>query len=246
VSDGFGVSVALNDAGTVLAVGASAWEGAADNQGGVYIYDWSGSAWVQRGSVLTASDAAVSDGFGASVALNDAGTVLAVGANVWEGAAADQGGVYIYDWSGSAWVQRGSVLTASDFAESDRFGRSVALNAAGTVLAVGAHFWEGTADNQGGVYIYDDGVPLAPPVTYTVAGVVRDRFNALCARDVRVYRRSNGELVAQQVSNATTGAFNITVPDVGPFYVTCLGEPVDVNGGSNAKVFDFIVPMTVS
>jgi hypothetical protein len=65
----------------------------------VYIYDWSGSAWVQRGSVLTASDAAVYDEFGISVALNDAGTVLAVGATRWEGTATDQGGVYIYDYA---------------------------------------------------------------------------------------------------------------------------------------------------
>ncbi len=154
-SDHFGSSLALSGDGTILAVGARDWEGANSNQGGVYLYDWSGSAWVQRGSVLTASDAAASDGFGASVALSTDGLVLAVGARTWEGAAADQGGVYIYDWSGSAWVQRGSVLEAGDAEASDNFGSGVALSGDGNELAVGARGWDGTGSAQGGVYIFD-------------------------------------------------------------------------------------------
>ncbi len=154
-TDWFGVSVALDSTGTIMAVGATQWEGGIANQGGVYIYDWSGSAWVQRGAVLTASDAASSDGYGIDVALNGDGTILAVGAFLWEGGASNQGGVYIYDWSGSAWVQRGSVLTASDAAADDRFGMSVALSDDGLVLAVGAYLWEGPKADQGGVYIYD-------------------------------------------------------------------------------------------
>ena len=54
---------------------------------------------LQRGSVLTASDAAASDYFGRSVSLSSDGLILAVGAYSWEGANTDQGGVYIYDWS---------------------------------------------------------------------------------------------------------------------------------------------------
>ena len=113
--------------------------------------------WVQRGSVLTASDAGANDRFGRSVALSADGAVLAVGALLWDGAAgSDQGGVYLYDWSGSAWVQRGSVLTASDAEANDNFGTSVALSADGSALAVGAFLWDGAAgSNQGGVYLYD-------------------------------------------------------------------------------------------
>jgi hypothetical protein len=136
--------------GTVLAVGAHQWEGAATNQGGVYIYDWSGSAWVWRGSVLTAGGAANS--FGVRASLSSNGLVLAVGS---DGLNSIRGGVYIYDWSGSAWVQRGSVLTASDAAANDYFGNNVSLSSDGTILAVGAKEWEGTNTNQGGVYIYD-------------------------------------------------------------------------------------------
>jgi hypothetical protein len=150
-NDQFGVSCALSDDGTVLAVGADYWE----SEGAIYIYDWSGSAWVQRGSVLTASDAGAVDGFGRSCALSDDGTVLTVGANAWDGTYNDQGAIYIYDWSGSAWVQRGSVLTASDAGAGDGFGSSCALSDDGTILTVGAYKWDGTYTNQGVLYIYD-------------------------------------------------------------------------------------------
>jgi hypothetical protein len=155
-NDQFGGSCALSDDGTVLAVGAINWDGTSSNQGGVYIYDWSGSDWVQRGSVLTASDAGDDDYFGSSCALSDDGLVLTVGAYGWDGTYGDQGGVYTYDWSGSAWIQRGSVLTASDAGAGDYFGSSCALSDDGTVLAVGAERWDGAAGlRQGAVYIYD-------------------------------------------------------------------------------------------
>jgi hypothetical protein len=156
-SDFFGYSVALSSDGAVLAVGSRSWEGAAADQGGVYIYDWSGSSWVQRGSVLTAGDAAASDFYGASVALSADGSVLAVGATGWEGAAGTgRGGVYIYDWNGSVWTQRGSVIEASDAADSDEYGFSVALSVDGDVLAVGARRWEGASGtDRGSIYLYD-------------------------------------------------------------------------------------------
>jgi hypothetical protein len=139
--------VALSGDGTILAVGAL-WR---DGQGGVYIYDWSGSAWVQRGSVLTAADAAADDEYGFSCALSDDGTILAVGAYLWEGAQTSQGGVYIYDWSGSVWVQRGGVLTAADAAVGDNFGTTVSFSGSASMLVVAAEDRGG----KGGVYVYD-------------------------------------------------------------------------------------------
>ena len=52
----------------------------------------------QRGAVLTASDAGASDYYGRSCTLSSDGSVLAAGANYWDGAGGvDQGGMYIYD-----------------------------------------------------------------------------------------------------------------------------------------------------
>jgi len=162
--DNFGISTALSASGTVLAVGAYTWEGTNTDQGGVYIYDWNGSAWVQRGSVLTASDAATGDGFGTGISLSSGGDVLAVGAITWEGANTDQGGVYIYDWNGSTWAQRGSVLVASDAAAGAGFGTSSRVNASADTLVVGAYNRTGTLAGQGGVYTYDIQTSFTPSI----------------------------------------------------------------------------------
>ncbi len=154
-SDYFGYSLALSNDGLVLVVGSIQWEGGLTDQGAVYTYDWSGSAWVQRGSVLTAGDAASGDSFGSSVTLNSVATVLVVGAYRRARPYATQGGVYTYDLVGGAWVQRGGILTASDAAVNDQFGIGVSLTDDGTVLAVGAYRWEGRVTDQGGVYLYD-------------------------------------------------------------------------------------------
>jgi len=118
----------------------------------------------QIGSVLVASDAAADDYFGIGCALSSDGSVLAVGAYQWEGSNSNQGGVYIYDWNGSAWTMRGSVLTASDAAADDNFGASCALSSDGSVLTVGAQQWEGSNSTQGGVYTYVIGLsPYSAP-----------------------------------------------------------------------------------
>jgi len=52
-------------------------------------------------------------------------------------------------------IQRGSVLEASDAADSDNFGYGVALSSDGEVLVVSAANWESSGTNRGGVYIYD-------------------------------------------------------------------------------------------
>lgn len=147
----FGCSLALSDDGSVLVVGNyAALNGSSVNTGSVKTYDWSGSAWVLRGSELFPSDGASADNFGISVALSGDGNVLFVGAYGWEGTFTAQGGVYIYDRSGSAWTQRGSVLTNSDAAVVDFFGYSVASSTSGTKIAIGAI----NKSSQGRVYIY--------------------------------------------------------------------------------------------
>ena len=105
--------------------------------------------------LLTGFDGADSDSFGTGVSLSSDGSILAVGSVNWEGTTGTgRGGVYIYDWNGSSWVQRGSVLEAADAADSDAFGRfSISRN--NSILVVGTIGWEGaTGSNRGAVYTY--------------------------------------------------------------------------------------------
>ncbi|HXG63632.1 MAG TPA: hypothetical protein VNO70_00905 [Blastocatellia bacterium] len=79
---------------------------------------------------LTASDAASSDAFGFSVAIS--GDTVVVGAPFDETIA---GSAYVFVRSGSMWTEQ-SKLTASDAAEGDAFGNSVAIS--GDTVVVGA------------------------------------------------------------------------------------------------------------
>src|SRR5574337_375440 len=144
----FGYAVALNSDGTVLAVGVRTLRK-------VYIFDWNGSSYVQRGSAITGPSFSA---FGSGVALSSDGLTLVVGAPTADGSGAPsaaRGEVYTYDISGSTYTQRGSALRASDAADQDQFGQSVALSADGAILAVGAAQWENVGSQRGGVYIFD-------------------------------------------------------------------------------------------
>jgi hypothetical protein len=93
----FGISVALSGAGDVLAVGAYADDGdGTSDAGAVYLYTWGGAQWGGE-QKLVASDKEVSALFGYSVALSDAGVVLAVGAYYDDGdGTSNAGAVYVY------------------------------------------------------------------------------------------------------------------------------------------------------
>lgn len=109
----------------------------------VYVYrrDASG-AWTEQAQ-LTASDAAIGDGFGAALAL-EGGTLL-VGATDQNGG---RGAVYVFQRDGDAW-QQAAQLTATDGAEGDGFGAALALE--GDIALIGA---PGSADRTGAVYAF--------------------------------------------------------------------------------------------
>ena len=92
---------------------------------------------------LTADDAAVGDEFGTSVAVD--GTMVVVGASEDDDGGSDSGSAYVFDCNSLSCTQV-SKLTASDAAQYDYFGYSVAV--AGTTVVVGAYgddFYSGSA-----------------------------------------------------------------------------------------------------
>jgi hypothetical protein len=94
---------------------------------------------------------------GASIALSDDGSTLAVGAS---GKADARGAVYVFTRSGSIWLQQACV-TASNAESEDFFGIKVTLSANGSTLAVGAPLEDSdgseennSASNSGAVYVF--------------------------------------------------------------------------------------------
>ena len=159
--DWFGASVAIS--GDTVVVGAY-WD---DGKGSAYVFVKSGhwSDMIETAK-LTASDGEYFDNFGASVAIS--GDTVMVGAYWDDDNGNDSGSAYVFVKSGH-WsdMTEPAKLTASDGAEDDGFGLSVAIS--GDTVVVGA---PGYDDNKGSAYVFeveDDGGNL----------VVLDSFNAL-------------------------------------------------------------------
>ncbi|MBS1796079.1 MAG: FG-GAP repeat protein, partial [Acidobacteria bacterium] len=100
---------------------------------------------------LTASDGAVNDFFGWSVAVS--GDTAIVGAYADDvGANSNQGSAYVFTRSGTTWSQQAQ-LTAADGAPGDQFGYSVAIS--GDTVVVGASGdTVGANPAQGSAYVF--------------------------------------------------------------------------------------------
>ena len=174
-SDFFGNSVSLS--GDTLAVGVQ-WDdvGTKTDQGSVLLFIRSGTVWsVQQ--TLTASNGALGDQFGFSVALS--GDTLAVGAPTDDiGSNQNAGSVNVFTRNGTIWTER-STLAAADGMQYDFFGGAVSLSA--DTLAVGAPYDRccGPA-TPGSVRVFvRDGNAWIPTRTFTAAdGAAGDGFGS--------------------------------------------------------------------
>ena len=93
-------SSAISYTGNVVVVGHSRL--------GYKVYEWSGSAWNQRGSNFTASTGSFNllGAFQDSVALSYDGNTFAFG-HAFNSSTVDKGVVKVYTWNGSTWSQKG-------------------------------------------------------------------------------------------------------------------------------------------
>ena len=158
--DGFGYSTALSADGATLAVGApgenslatgiggNQADNSAESAGAVYLFTRSSAGQSQQ-VYVKASNTEPYDFFGQTIALSAEGATLAVGApgesslatgidgNQVDNSAPGAGAVYLFARSNTGWVQQ-AYVKPSNTESYDFFGRSVALSADGTILAVGA------------------------------------------------------------------------------------------------------------
>jgi hypothetical protein len=131
--DRFGWSVAVNGARVV--VGAPRDESTA---GSAYVFDFDEEAWKWlETKKLTASDKAEHDDFGFSVAIHQDTVVVGAPKNTSK-EVSNPGAVYVFNHDGTNWTQQETPLTASDSADYDQFGYSVAIK--DSILLVGAPF----------------------------------------------------------------------------------------------------------
>ena len=142
----FGNEIAINTASTVMAVGAY---GYSYDKGRVYIYNYTSGAWPTSPSQTITSPTGYTASFGTSIAFNTETTIMAVGAYSYS---SQYGRVYIYNYASGAWPTSQSQTFESPDGIAD-FGYSIAMNSAGTILAVGANI--AGVSNAGRAYIYN-------------------------------------------------------------------------------------------
>lgn len=184
----FGYSVAISADGNTLAVGSvnedlhsETWEpqGESDetvpSAGAVYVFTRDDGDWAKQ-AYLVADVPQSGARFGASVAMNGAGTMIAVGApeensamvepvaerNVADRFVYASGAVYAFVREVGGWQQRG-FIKALNAGDSDRFGGSLALSGNGFVLAGGA-IQEASRGTGSSPLPNDDSAPVAGAV----------------------------------------------------------------------------------
>jgi type IV secretory pathway ATPase VirB11/archaellum biosynthesis ATPase len=93
------------------------------------------------------------DSFGYSVAIDSTGDRVIIGAQNENTGAADAGSVYIYSRSGTVWTLEREINNPSPVS-ADYFGISVAIDATGDRVVIGAYRENTGATDAGSAYIY--------------------------------------------------------------------------------------------
>ena len=148
--DQFGYSVSINEAGTIIALGAIGNSGNGMYSGHVRVYEWDGIAWIQLGADIDGSEPGEGSGH---VSLNAAGNIIAIGAPHSDGNGVSSGQVRVYEWSSGNWIQKGNDMEGE--ATEDISGQCVSLNNTGDVVAIGAPWNDGNGFMAGHVRIYE-------------------------------------------------------------------------------------------
>jgi len=163
--DKFGASVAINGSGDVVVVGSDQAEDddgtySLSGTGFVYIFTRSGSTWKQEDRLESpAGGNSGGDSFGTSVAINNTGNVIAVGANFADTGASNAGAIYAFNRSPSNTWTYSRELTASDAATNDYLSgteRAVAISGDGKYIIGGARVDDHNGIlNTGSAYIFN-------------------------------------------------------------------------------------------
>ncbi len=149
--DFFGDSVALT--GDRAFIGAPNDDDNGNRSGSAYVFDYDAvSGTWQEEAKLFASDSAAYDLFGISVALSGIRALIGAYGNDDNGSYSGSAYVFGYDSVSGTWHEEAKLL-ASDGANDNRFGWSVALSS--EVALIGAPYDDDNGSGSGSAYAYD-------------------------------------------------------------------------------------------
>ena len=193
--DYFGESVAVD--GDTIVVGAYNDDDNGTASGSAYVYVRQSGAWSQVAK-LTASDGAAVDYFGESVAVD--GDTIVVGAYWDDDNGRDSGSAYVFTKPDTGWTTTNSFaakLTASDGADLDYFGESVAVD--GDTIVVGAYWDDDNGRDSGSAYVF-----TKPGTGWTTTNSFAAKLTASDGAGLDYF----GESVAVDGDTIVVGAYN--------------------------------------
>ena len=132
-----GSSVAITDSSSYIFVGAPGVQVGSDQPGAVYRFTQFTAVWYQAQRIEGPTGGKAE--LGRSMALSDDGSMLLVsGLYAPSGPLITYGAVYLYEWTAGGFYNYGDMLTPSDGAELDGFGKGLAVADDEATLLIGA------------------------------------------------------------------------------------------------------------
>lgn len=218
-----GAAVAISENGQWLVVGEPRFGGGDNYTGRITVYNWNGTAWANP-AVFQGAGLAAFDRFGYSVAIDNDGTRIAVGA---PGDDSGQGRVYLFERAGTLPSNFAAAAVANivspDRAAQDGFGWALDFNQDGSLLLVGEPGDDTAGTNAGAAFLFNWGAtaPGANQVLRASAdagegSVWQDNFGWSVSLDRNIavigapYDSSNGRFFngSATVVGVTSGTFN--------------------------------------
>ncbi len=217
-----GYSVSLSANGTVVAIGAVANNGNGTRTGQVRVYENNAGNWTQISNDI---DGEVAMGFsGWSVSLSSDGTVVAIGAPLYNENGIDAGYVRVFENTSGTWTQVGDTINGEE--SDDWSGCSVSLSSDGSVVAIGALNSPGNSAYEGHVRVFENisgtwtqvgadingegsgdrsgtSVSLSSDGTVVAIGAPNNDENGISSGHVRVFENISGTWT--QVGDAING-----------------------------------------
>ena len=180
-----------------MAIGADWNDGAASSAGHVRIYKNIGGTWTQLGSDI--DGAGWSSYFGHDLALSSDGSIVAIGGWGNDSNSLSSNGyaqVYEYDNTSDSWTQVGSTIYGT---WATRSGTSLSLNSDGTILAIGAPYYdppgESSFSNSGQIRVFErDDANATLGWTQIGSDIYGEEYNDLFGRSVEL--NSDGSILA--------------------------------------------------
>ena len=223
----FGNAVAIS--GNTMVVGARFDSTTASQAGAAYVYVLNGGTWTQQ-AVLLASDGAVADKFGYSVAISE--NTIVIGAYNDDSPLSNAGSAYVFVRSGTTWSFQ-QKLTAGDAAADDQFG--VAVTVAGPTIFVGANFSDQPGNSDAGA-VY----------RFSQSGTVWTQVQKLIPVGGVILGDHFGESLAVSGNKLVVGSPGADIPftAAGSVYVFVEGggvysqeDKISIPGGANGDSF---------